>query len=68
MKLNVGTVDRVIRVIVGLALLALFFVYPGAWWLWITGLVGLVLVVTGLVGVCPLYLLLGISTTPREEA
>ena len=65
---NVGNLDRVIRVVAGLALLALFLVYPGAWWVWLTGAVGLVLVATGLVGTCPLYLLLGLSTAPRKEA
>lgn len=66
MNLNVGTVDRVIRVVAGLALLALFFVYPGAWWLWITAVVGIILVVTGAIGTCPLYMLLGLSTRSRK--
>jgi len=57
---NEGTVDRVIRIIVGIALLAITVVGPKTLW----GLVGLVPLVTGLVGTCPLYSLLGISTCP----
>jgi hypothetical protein len=65
MKLNVGNVDRVIRVVVGIALLALIFILDGAarWW----GLIGLIPLVTGLVGVCPAYKLLGMSTCPMEK-
>ncbi len=66
MKMNVGTIDRAIRVVVGLALLALFFVYPGAWWLWITSIVGVILVATGAVGTCPIYMALGMSTRHKE--
>jgi len=66
MNLNVGTIDRVIRVVVGLALLALFFFYPGAWWLWITSIVGVILVATGAIGTCPIYMALGLSTRPKQ--
>jgi DUF2892 family protein len=55
---NEGTIDRVFRVVLGLALLSLIFVGPHAW----LGLVGLIPLATGLVGFCPLYRLLGIST------
>ena len=55
---NEGTLDRVLRVIVGLALLSLVFVGPQSLW----GLVGLVPLVTGLIGSCPVYSLLGIRT------
>lgn len=57
---NEGTLDRTLRVIVGLALLSLVFVGPKSLW----GLVGLVPLVTGLVGSCPLYSLLGLRTCP----
>lgn len=58
MKTNVGTVDRVIRVILGLGLLTLFAVDEiGAW-----GMIGLVPLATGLLGFCPAYHLLGIHT------
>ena len=58
MKRNEGTVDRVVRVVLGVALLALVFVGPQTW----LGLIGVVPLVTGLVGYCPLYGLLGLRT------
>ena len=57
-KTNEGTIDRVLRVIVGLALIAIVFVGPQTPWGWI----GLVPLPTGLVGTCPLYTILGIRT------
>lgn len=57
-KTNEGTLDRVLRVIVGLALIAIVFVGPKTPWGW----VGLVPLLTGLVGTCPLYSILGIRT------
>ena len=61
---NEHSVERVIRVVLGLVLLSLVFVGPHTWW----GLIGLLPLVTGLAGTCPAYSLLGISTlrTPRE--
>lgn len=55
---NEGKVDRALRILVGLAVLSLVFVGPESPWGWI----GLVPLVTGLVGSCPLYALLGINT------
>ena len=60
---NEHTVDRVIRVVVGLALLSLVFVGPQTMW----GLVGLVPLATGALGSCPLYTLFGFSTCPVEK-
>ncbi len=60
MTRNEGTVDRVVRVVAGLALLSLVFVGPKTW----LGLIGLVPLLTGLVGYCPLYRMLGIHTGP----
>jgi len=57
-KTNEGTIDRVLRVIVGLALIAIVFIGPQTPWGW----VGLVPLLTGLVGTCPLYSVLGIRT------
>ncbi|HAE26019.1 MULTISPECIES: YgaP family membrane protein [Hyphomonas] len=57
-KTNEGTIDRVLRVIVGLALIAIVFVGPQTPWGWI----GLVPLLTGLVGTCPVYSVLGIRT------
>jgi len=60
MKANEGTIDRVLRVILGLALISIVFAGPQTPWGWI----GVVPLVTGLVGMCPLYSILGISTCP----
>lgn len=59
-KHNVGTADRMIRVALGLALLA-FFVLSESSARWV-GLVGIVPLLTGTLGTCPLYTLLGFST------
>lgn len=62
MTRNVGTVDRVARVIIGLAILSLLFVLEGNLrWL---GLIGLVPLVTAVTGNCPLYSIIGLSTCP----
>jgi hypothetical protein len=60
MKENVGGADKVLRIVVGLALLSLVFVLEGnaRWW----GLVGLPLLLTGITGYCPGYMPFGIST------
>lgn len=60
---NEGKLDRVIRVIVGVILISLVFTGPKTAWGWI----GLVPLVTGLVGTCPLYTLFGMRTCPVEE-
>ncbi|MEQ1900349.1 MAG: DUF2892 domain-containing protein [Devosia sp.] len=66
-KNNVGTIDRIIRVVAGVALLALFFVFPDASWRWYT-LIGVVPLLTGLAGTCPIYSMLGLSTCPLKKA
>ena len=58
MTANEGTLDRAVRVVIGLALLSLTVVGPRTLW----GLVGLVPLATGLLGVCPVFSILGIST------
>ena len=60
MKVNVGSVDRVIRVIVGLALLSLVFLLNGEI-RWI-GLIGVIPLLTAVVSFCPLYTVLGINS------
>jgi fatty acid desaturase len=57
---NEGTADRAIRVFFGIALVSLVFVGPRTAWGWL----GLVPLVTGLLGSCPVYTLLGIRTCP----
>jgi len=60
--LNEGTVDRAVRVVLGTVLLATVFVGPRTWLGW----VGIVPLVTGLVGFCPLYRLIGMGTTKAK--
>lgn len=67
LKKNVGTIDRALRVIVGLALLAAWFIYPEAPYRW-AFLIGIVPLLTALVSSCPLYSILGISTCPVKNA
>lgn len=61
-KSNVGGIDRVLRIVVGLALIALVFVGPQTPWGWL----GLVPLLTGFVRTCPLYSLIGLSTCPYK--
>ncbi|MBP2292300.1 MULTISPECIES: YgaP family membrane protein [Azospirillum] len=63
MPVNVGTIDRALRVVVGLVLIALVFVGPQTPWGWI----GLVPLLTAVVGFCPAYTLLGIKTCPLKQ-
>jgi len=62
---NVGTIDRAVRLTLAVALFSLFFFLDGPWaWL---GLIGLVPLLTGLAGSCPLYSLFGVRTCPLRE-
>jgi len=63
MKTNEGTVDRIIRVLLGLGLISIVFVGPRTLWGW----VGVVPLLTGLVGTCPLYAIFGINTCPAAR-
>ena len=62
MKCNVGTIDRLMRIVVGL-IVAILGVWFDSWW----GLVGLVPLATGLFKFCPLYVPLKISTEKKEK-
>ncbi len=59
---NEHDVERVVRIVLGLALLSIVFVGPQTMW----GLIGVVPLATGLAGTCPLYSVIGFSTCPRE--
>ncbi len=63
MRPNMGSLDRIIRGIAGLALLAfaLGLIFPGTGWNWL-GWIGVVLIVTALVRICPAYTLIGMRT------
>jgi hypothetical protein len=60
---NEGRLDRGLRVALGLVLLSLVFVGPTSLW----GLIGLIPLVTGVVGSCPLYRVFGVSTCPARS-
>ena len=57
---NVGSIDRILRIVVGLGLISLVFVGPQTPWGW----VGIVLLLTAVISFCPLYTLIGIRTCP----
>jgi hypothetical protein len=63
-KTNVGGIDRVLRILVGLGLIAIVFVGPQTPWGW----AGVVPLATGLFATCPLYSLLGLRTCPANKA
>ncbi|MEW6292202.1 MAG: DUF2892 domain-containing protein [Pseudomonadota bacterium] len=62
MKANVGGIDRILRIVVGLALVA-WALMGGPVWAWI----GAVPLATGLIGFCPVYPLLGMNTCPMKK-
>ncbi len=62
MAVNEGSIDRIVRALVGVALLALVFVGPKTLW----GLVGIIPLATAAIGYCPLYKAIGISTRPAR--
>ena len=64
MSFNVGGIDRILRVIVGLVLISLVFVGPKTMWGWI----GVIPLFTGLFRFCPAYTLLGMNTCPMKKA
>jgi len=65
--MNEGGVDRTVRIIVGLGLVAAAYFYLDGMWAWVAGIVGVVAWVTGIIGICPAYAVLGISTCPLKS-
>lgn len=63
MKANVGGIDRILRIVAGLALIGLTLADVIGVWGWI----GIVPLVTGLFKFCPFYPLLGMNTCPMQE-
>lgn len=63
MTQNVGTIDRIFRAVVGLALISLVFFGPQTPWGW----VGVIPLATALIGWCPPYALLGINTCGKRN-
>ncbi len=58
MQKNIGGMERVIRILVGVGILSLVFIGPETKW----GYLGLIPIATGIIGWCPPYALLGINT------
>lgn len=67
MSTNVGAIDRVIRIVIGLGLLWYALMAPATGYNWI-GWIGVVPLVTALVGNCPLYSILGVSTCQAKQS
>ena len=65
MQANVGSTDKVIRIIIALALFSLFFVLQGN--MRFLAAIGFIPLVTAFISWCPLYSLLGISTCPVKR-
>ncbi|PLX76549.1 MAG: DUF2892 domain-containing protein [Azoarcus sp.] len=63
MKSNVGSMDKILRIVAGIVLLALAIIGIGAPWTYI----GIVPLATGLLGWCPAYTLLGVNTCPMKK-
>ncbi len=63
MNMNVGGIDKILRIVAGLALIA-WALMGGPVWAWI----GVVPLATGLMGWCPAYLLIGANTCPTKKA
>lgn len=60
---NEGTWDRAARIVLGVVLLAMVFWGPQTWW----GLLGIVPLLTGIIGWCPIYRAFGINTLPKSS-
>jgi hypothetical protein len=64
MRTNVGRVERIFRIILGVFILSLIFWGPESYW----GILGIIPILTGLSGWCPLYRILGVSTHKPTSA
>ncbi|MGJ7044765.1 YgaP family membrane protein [Thermoanaerobacterium thermosulfurigenes] len=65
MKSNVGSVDKIVRYVIGIILLLLLFILKGNARYW--GLLGLIPILTAAFGFCPLYKIFGFSTAKKED-
>jgi sulfite exporter TauE/SafE len=67
MTANIGTIDRILRVIAGVALIAfaLGYIFPATGWNWF-GWLGVIPLLTAILGTCPVYTILGMSTCPTR--
>jgi len=67
MLANVGTADRIVRIVVGLLLVVWFFFGHGGLWPWAGLVVGLILIATAAINFCPIWWSLGISTRAKKS-
>ena len=68
LQTNIGGLDRIVRVVIGVALLVWFFVDNGSGFWHYAKLIGIVPLLTAAMGSCPLYSILGLSTCPMKKA
>ena len=64
MKTNVGTIDRTLRILAGLVLIALAATGTVGWWGWL----GVIPLLTGVFRTCPAYSMLGVNTCPLKKS
>ena len=64
MQVNEGTIDKTIRIVIGLALIIIVGFGMNSWW----GALGIVPLATGIASRCPMYSILGISTCKKTES
>lgn len=62
MKYNVGNIDRLLRIVLGIIIFAVAYYYQSLW-----GIVGIIPLVSGITGFCPLYGAFGLSTCPAGD-
>jgi len=62
MKANVGSTDRIVRLVLGVVII-LLGIYFKSWW----GVIGIIPVITALLNFCPAYSLIGVSTKKKVE-
>lgn len=62
MKLNVGSADKIARIVLGVVIIALGF-YFKSWW----GVIGIIPLLTGILNFCPAYHLIGVSTKTKVK-
>ena len=67
MKANVGGIDRVLRIVAGIVLLAFVFILKSEDGLWLWGLIGIMPLATGLLNWCPAYGIFGMNTCAVEK-
>lgn len=63
---NVGALDRVVRIVLGLTVLSLYFIYPESAGRYLS-LLGLIPLLTGIFGTCPIYSVFGLSTCRAQR-